>query len=157
MSKSHSRRAVLAGIAAAPALAAPALALSEPDPIFAAIGRHRAAAEAFNAIVDEHSGLEDLIPADRRTANRRDDDASGDDPRWQDYQRRYFQISDEMEGAAFELFEAPKNIAGLAVILDYVEEECFRGGCDDAWSLPEIADILSALMAAVRRLQGEVS
>ena len=32
MSKSHSRRAVLAGIATAPALAAPALALSGPDP-----------------------------------------------------------------------------------------------------------------------------
>jgi hypothetical protein len=42
MSKSHSRRAVLAGIATAPALAAPALALSGPDPIFAAIERHKA-------------------------------------------------------------------------------------------------------------------
>jgi hypothetical protein len=41
----HSRRAVLAGIAAAPALAAPALALSGagPDPIFAAIERHKVA------------------------------------------------------------------------------------------------------------------
>jgi hypothetical protein len=38
----HSRRAVLAGIAAAPTLAAPALALSGPDPIFAAIEAHRA-------------------------------------------------------------------------------------------------------------------
>jgi hypothetical protein len=46
MSKSHSRRAVLAGIATAPAaLAAPALALSVagPDPIFALIEQHRAA------------------------------------------------------------------------------------------------------------------
>ena len=41
----HSRRAILAGIATAPALAAPAFALSNggpPDPIFAAIERHRA-------------------------------------------------------------------------------------------------------------------
>ena len=38
----HSRRAILAGIAAMPALAAPALALSGPDPIFAAIETHRA-------------------------------------------------------------------------------------------------------------------
>jgi hypothetical protein len=40
-----SRRAVLAGIAAAPALAAPALAEigSSPDPIFAAIERHKVA------------------------------------------------------------------------------------------------------------------
>ncbi len=41
----HSRRAVLAGIAATPALAAPSLALSAvgPDPIFAAIEHHKAA------------------------------------------------------------------------------------------------------------------
>jgi hypothetical protein len=45
MSKSHSRRAVLAGIATAPALTAPALALTvgPPDPIFAAIERHKVA------------------------------------------------------------------------------------------------------------------
>jgi len=40
--KDHSRRAILAGIAAAPALAAPALALCGSDPIFAAIERHKA-------------------------------------------------------------------------------------------------------------------
>jgi hypothetical protein len=42
MSKDHSRRAVLAGIAAAPALAAPALALSgaEPDPIYGFLEEH---------------------------------------------------------------------------------------------------------------------
>jgi hypothetical protein len=57
MSETHSRRAVLAGIAAAPALAAPTLALTSggPDPIFAAIKRHRAAAEAFTAMVDEQA------------------------------------------------------------------------------------------------------
>ena len=43
MSTTTSRRAVLAGIATAPALAAPALALSGPDPIFALIEQHRAA------------------------------------------------------------------------------------------------------------------
>jgi hypothetical protein len=45
MSQTHSRRAVLAGIAAAPALAAPALALSGtgPDPIFALIEQYRVA------------------------------------------------------------------------------------------------------------------
>ena len=42
MSKDHSRRAILAGIAAAPALTAPALALCGSDPIFAAIERHKA-------------------------------------------------------------------------------------------------------------------
>jgi hypothetical protein len=47
------RRAVLAGIATAPALAAPALALSGPDPIFAAIERHRAAYAAHIAEIPE--------------------------------------------------------------------------------------------------------
>jgi hypothetical protein len=43
MSKIHSRRAILAGIAATPALAAPAFALTGtgPDPIFAALAEHR--------------------------------------------------------------------------------------------------------------------
>ena len=35
------RRAILAGAAAVPALSLPALAVGEPDPIFAAIERHR--------------------------------------------------------------------------------------------------------------------
>jgi hypothetical protein len=40
----HSRRALLAGIAAAPAVAVPAFAIvAEPDPIFALIERHRVA------------------------------------------------------------------------------------------------------------------
>lgn len=58
MPKSHSRRAILAGIAAAPTLPGPALALSEPDPIFAAIKRHRAAAEAHTAKVDDQEELD---------------------------------------------------------------------------------------------------
>jgi len=48
MSKSHSRRAVLAGLAAAPALAGPTLAVTSAShgPISAAIERHRADAYA---------------------------------------------------------------------------------------------------------------
>jgi hypothetical protein len=49
MTTTHSRRAVIASLAAAPALSLPAVASatsagSEPDPIFAAIARHQ---EAF--------------------------------------------------------------------------------------------------------------
>jgi hypothetical protein len=45
MKNTQSRRAVLAGLAATPALAAPALALTSagPDPIYAIIERHRTA------------------------------------------------------------------------------------------------------------------
>lgn len=47
MQRTTSRRAVLAGIATVPALAAPALAMSGPDPIFAAIELHRVAHAAY--------------------------------------------------------------------------------------------------------------
>jgi hypothetical protein len=55
MSKSHSRRATLAGIATAPALDAPALALSGtgPDPIFAAIEQHRVAFADWGRLPEE--------------------------------------------------------------------------------------------------------
>ena len=74
MSKDHSRRAVLAGIAAAPALAAPALALSDPaadaelielgrklDPIIeewhAKRATDRVQQDAFEAEVREATGI----------------------------------------------------------------------------------------------------
>jgi hypothetical protein len=58
MSKTTTRRAVLAGIATAPALAAPALALSGagPDPIFAAIERHKACYVALGLSEEEAVG-----------------------------------------------------------------------------------------------------
>ena len=66
--KNTTRRAVLAGIATAPALAAPALALSGPDPIFAAIEQHKVAFRiSQEAVVSEvarsiSKGLQDTIP-----------------------------------------------------------------------------------------------
>jgi hypothetical protein len=62
MSTIH-RRAVLAGIAAAPALAAPALVLSGPDPIYAAIENHRKAEPDSLRL----SQLEDDLQRDDRT------------------------------------------------------------------------------------------
>lgn len=50
MTTTSTRRAVLAGAAALPALSLPAIA--EPDPIFAAIERHRNAEAAFDAAVN---------------------------------------------------------------------------------------------------------
>jgi hypothetical protein len=49
---STTRRAVPAGIAAAPALAAPALATGT-DPIFAAMDRHRTALAAYTTATDD--------------------------------------------------------------------------------------------------------
>jgi hypothetical protein len=58
MSKAHSRRAVPAGIATAPALAAPALALrsAEPDPIFAAIEAHDRALKHYHSLESDFPG-----------------------------------------------------------------------------------------------------
>jgi hypothetical protein len=142
MSKIH-RRAILAGIATAPALAAPALALSSagPDPIFAAIERHRAAAEAHTATVDERAELEIArVPKD--------------DPRWRDFERRSEVIYDQLNEAGRQLFEAPMSIAGLVALFEYMEEQrrAGNGDWDDAWSLPTQDEMLFALVGTVRRL-----
>jgi hypothetical protein len=57
-----SRRTILAGIAASPALAAPALALSGPDPIFAAIEHYRAAVETRRAALLRSPSFTDESP-----------------------------------------------------------------------------------------------
>jgi hypothetical protein len=61
MPKSHSRRAILAGIATAPALAAPALALNAgPDPIFDLIERHKVAFRTSQEAARIRSGTVDV-------------------------------------------------------------------------------------------------
>jgi hypothetical protein len=146
MSTIH-RRAILVGIAAAPALAAPALALTSagPDPIFAAIERHRVAAEAYTAGTDEHEQLE--------TA-----DVPDDDPRWEDFERRFKVVSGQLNKTGRQLFEALMSIAGLVALVEYVEEQRLagNGSWDDAWSLPPESKMLTALVGTVRRL-GAVS
>jgi hypothetical protein len=76
MSKSHSRRAILVGIAAAPALAGPPLALSGPDPILALIEQHRVAwavseraqsDEEINAASDLRQPIEQALAITRPT------------------------------------------------------------------------------------------
>ena len=139
-STTTSRRTVLAGITVA-ALAGPALALTSagPDPIFAAIKRHRAAAEAFSASVDEQAELET---------------AREDDPRWRDFERRSEVISDQLKEERWQLFEAPMSIAGLVALIEYMEEERLAGNgdWDDAWSLPHEEEMLTYLVGTVRRL-----
>ena len=152
----HSRRAVLAGIASAPALAAPALALPIADPIFAAIERHRAAAEAHTSMIDEQAELELSIPHNRRRTHHHEveDAAPGDDPRWIDHLRRANATSDQLEEARQQLFDAPMSLAGLAALIDYMDEvrEQGNGDWDDAWSLPTTDEMLSELIHTVRRV-----
>jgi hypothetical protein len=49
-----------------PPLAEPAIALSGPDPIFAAVDAHRSAYAAVDDVLQQQSLLEDGIPADKR-------------------------------------------------------------------------------------------
>jgi hypothetical protein len=62
MSKTTTRRAILAGIAAAPALA---LSGAGPDPIFAAIERHRAALAAHLKTIEAQGDLEERLCDER--------------------------------------------------------------------------------------------
>jgi hypothetical protein len=111
-----SRRAVLAGIAAAPALAAPALALSGPDPIFAAIERHKA---AFR--VSQETGR-------IRSSTIDNERAAGYDP-------VQCKAAIEASGAADDAVDAaadalitirPTTMAGVLALIRYVE--AFNGG-----------------------------
>ena len=49
-----------------PPLAEPAIALSGPDPIFAAVDAHRSAYAAVDDVLQQQNLLEDGIPADKR-------------------------------------------------------------------------------------------
>jgi hypothetical protein len=151
----HSRRTILAGIAASPALAAPALALSAlgPDPIFAAIKRHRAAAEAHTASVDEQAELETAAWAEQaETVGLASfKPLPKDGPRWLDFERRSKVIYDQLKEERRHLFEAPMSIAGLVALIEYMEEQRLAGNgdWDDAWSLPAEDEMLSALVGTM--------
>ena len=113
-----SRRAVLASLAAAPIAGLPALALSNgaPDPIFAAIERHKAARLAFHDACD----LTDEVRAEQEgRVISVEDEAT------------YERISAAELAALDTLAETPpRSLAGLLAALDYL-----RFYADEAESL----------------------
>ena len=60
MTSTTSRRAVLAGVASAPVLSLPALA-AQPDPVFAAIERHKAGLAHHTACLDKACAIQEEI------------------------------------------------------------------------------------------------
>jgi hypothetical protein len=139
---SPSRRAVLAGIAATPALAAPALVLSGPDPIFAAIENHRKLDADFLTLARSEdrlleSGIKLLpAPGDHRTPEM-------------------VAAVDASVNARQSLANTvPTTAAGLAAYLDYLLTESvvlgdfFFDGDDEA------LDFLESLHSAVRGMNG---
>jgi hypothetical protein len=141
-----SRRAVLAGIATAPALAASALALSGPDPIFAAIENHRKCDADFIEQCNLEAAAEETgvkfaaaSEEDRRTPEMID------------------AVDASIEARESLAKTAPTTLAGLVAYLDYVrdwspdDELLFA---DDR----EGMDFLESLQRAVRGLNaGAVS
>jgi hypothetical protein len=131
MSK-HSRRAVLAGIAAAPALAGPALALSGagPDPIFAKIELHRAAHAAYLATLGAQGDLECHL-VDERLAEAGSPEKCSDrwheaihaanrDPRYVRAVAASGESSDAETDAAWSLVEEPPTtVTGAAALAAY--------------------------------------
>ena len=136
MSKSHSRRAILAGIAAASALAAPALALSGPDPIFAAIEAHKRAYAAVDQIIDQQAALETALPRAKRRWSWTCFDLQpladcADDPRWLAMQEQAELLGRARDVAQMGLLTTrATTTAGLAALLRYAYEFRDRG---DEW------------------------
>jgi hypothetical protein len=142
MSKDHSRRAVLAGIATAPALAAPALALTSagPDPIFAAIENHKGLNAAFSRA---------LLLKDTFEGEHGFSDTS---PQHDDLVRREDETCDaEREACDEMLATVPTTFAGVLALLRYVEQE--RGEFLDETAFKEL---LSTTVSALATL-GAVS
>jgi|SRR4051794_20621400 len=133
------RRTAIAAIAAfgAPASAVPSRAL---DPVFTAIGAHRAAYVRLDRVCRLVSDLEGDIPKERRREWFDEDRAAGvgadDDPRWTAALAAQRAAFDAEKKTAWALAQArPSNSAAVAALLRYAteyEEE----GCE--WpSLPE--------------------
>lgn len=105
MTATSTRRAVLAGAAALPALSVPALASIAGDPIFAAIERHRAAYVVRMEKCQIQSETADYDPANADIVAAADD------------------ACDEASAAANALLVTPPTtMAGILALLQYVED-----------------------------------
>ena len=102
-------------------------ATGEPDPIFAAIGRHRAAVRGWLAAYDRLGVLQEMIPEARRgwqvLFNERPDDCT-DAPEWIEANTAFLAAIEELD-RAYEvvLSTPPTTVAGVADLLDYVSKE----------------------------------
>jgi hypothetical protein len=98
MSKSTSRRAILAGLAAAPVAAVPAVAAAAPDPVLAAIENHKRAL------------LASFVTGRLYCVTNRDDHRKADRESWQ-----------AMDRAGHALIDTqPTTAAGAVALLQYV-------------------------------------
>jgi hypothetical protein len=95
----------------------------EPDPIFAAIERHRIAVGGWLAAYDRLGVLQEMIPEGRRRwqiFDERPDDCT-DAPEWIEANEAFFAAIEELAKALkVVLSTPPATITGVADLLDYV-------------------------------------
>jgi hypothetical protein len=126
-----SRRILIASAAALPALSLPvAAATAEVDPIFAAIGRHKAAVEANGKAVHDECCLEEVLPWDRHQSfiaayGRKIIET--DDPRWIEAEEQVEKTGDAMNDAATEILNfEPQTLQGAFAVLRYAVDHMDR-------------------------------
>jgi hypothetical protein len=130
-----SRRNMVVGAAAVPALAVAIPAAAEADPVFAAIERHRQLYAAYAAAVRHKCALEEELPIElcRTTRNRWENkEYDTDDPRW----IKAVVADDETfhlaERAADNLADMePTSLVGVIALLEYFVEAQANG--DEVW------------------------
>jgi len=102
------------------------LAVPNQDPIFAAIGAHRAATAGVLAIIEAHNALETELPNDKRCSIVTvcgEEIVATDDPRWIDCQRAVvlaWKVQDEAAVALLNI--RPTTLAGVTALLRYAVE-----------------------------------
>ncbi|WOH66167.1 hypothetical protein [Bradyrhizobium sp. BWA-3-5] len=96
----------------------------ETDPILTAIGNHKAAVAAYNALCVQQDRLEAEIPQEVRRSKYADEEmADTDDPRWIAFQNLLQSLSDAEVEAECQLANiAPTTLAGVIALLSYAVE-----------------------------------
>ena len=151
MTMNTTRRAVLVGTAALPALSLPTFANdSVSDPVFAAIDRHRQAEAAFSAASLKYSRLQD--------ATRDEAGHFINTPEVVAVAAESESICDASDAALTELVAiTPTTTAGCAALLRYVEAYVTEAGqgnlFDDFRNIEEPARTLLSRIAGVLAVQ----
>jgi hypothetical protein len=140
MTTKTSRRAILAGAAAIPALAIPGdLAGYGEDKIYALIERHRSAHADYSETVNGHSRLETELPREKTRTHFTISERkiiSTDDPRWVTGERDVMNIWDDLHNIAMEMLHEgkPRTVAGVGALMRYYFSTLEAG---DEWLWPE--------------------
>ena len=100
---------------------------TEQDPVFAVIEEHRQTLRGLDELCSKGEGLEQLIPAERRQSQSIQDRGSeigrNDDPRWKEWQAKYWAASDKQRQLAWSFITNPPTTdAGRHALLSYAKE-----------------------------------